>query len=357
MDAAKPKLPKKTRSQRPNPVAQWLVSIVLRASICLVQGLSIETCQSIARLLAVLCYDVLRIRRSVVDKNLEAAFAELPDQQRSQLARQMWQHILLMVCELAHVPRKVHDTNWRSYVTLSRSDIQKFVRLLLSERPTIFVSGHFGNFEVGGIIAGLLGFPTFTVARPLDNPYLHRVITRFREGTGQYMLPKQGSAGQIDKVLKAGATIVLLGDQAAGRKGCWVEFFGRPASCHKAVALFSLVNEAPMCLAYSKRLDRPMHFQVGITDVHDPTIDEIGGVKELTQWYCNGLEQTIRSDPSQYWWLHRRWKGNPNRRRRRKNQRRRDAGGRAGPPAPHAQKVAKSGQHGTQPPRPPQRRA
>ena len=74
--------------------------------------------------------------------------------------------------------------------------------------------------------------PTFTVARTLDNPFLDRFLNRFREAKGQFIVDKQGSAGQIDDVLARGGKLVLLGDQHAGPKGCWVDFFGRQASCH-----------------------------------------------------------------------------------------------------------------------------
>ncbi|MDG2385599.1 MAG: lipid A biosynthesis acyltransferase [Pirellulaceae bacterium] len=305
MDAAKKK---KKKRKRENRVQDWLVYLVLRIVICVVQALPIDCCAQIAQFLSWICYDCLKIRRSTVDENLRYAFPHYSAEMRDQIARGMWQHIILMVCELAHMPRKIHDTNWRSHVSMSRADMRRFVKYLLDQRPAVVVSGHFGNFEVGGIIAGLLGFPTFTVARPLDNPYLQNFITRFREGTGQFMLDKRGTAIQIDRVLHAGETLVLLGDQAAGPKGCWVNFFGRPASCHKAVALFSLVNRAPMLLAYSKRNRQPLQFEVGVSALFDPLTDEIAGVKQLTQWYSDQLETIIRTDPSQYWWLHRRWK-------------------------------------------------
>ena len=331
MDAARKQ---KKKRKRGNRLQHWLVYLVLRITICVVQSLPIDSCGQLAQFLAWVCYDCLKIRRSTVDENLRHAFPQDSAKIREQIAREMWQHIVLMVCELAHMPRKIHDTNWRDHVSMSPADIRCFVKYLLDERPAVVVSGHFGNFEVGGIIAGLLGFPTFTVARPLDNPYLQNFITRFREGTGQFMLDKRGTAIQIDRVLHAGETLVLLGDQAAGPKGCWVNFFGRPASCHKAVALFSLVNRAPMLLAYSKRNRQPLQFEVGISALFDPLTDEIAGVKQLTQWYSDQLETMIRTDPSQYWWLHRRWKQKVARRGRQ----RQDPAGRVQPPRAIEQK-------------------
>jgi len=90
--------------------------------------------------------------------------------------------------------------------------------LLADERPTVFVSGHFGNFELSSFMMGLFGFPTYAIARRLDNPYLDRFVNQFRSTHGQFILPKDGSAAQVDAVLRAGGVIGLLGDQSAGRR-------------------------------------------------------------------------------------------------------------------------------------------
>jgi KDO2-lipid IV(A) lauroyltransferase len=184
---------------------------------------------------------------------------------------------------------------------------------LLDDRPTILVSGHYGNFEFAGFIKGLLGFPSFTVARPLDNPHLDRFINDFRGMNGQFILPKEGSAHQITAVLTAGGTLSLLGDQHAGEKGCWVPFLGRLASCHKAVAVFTIAGGAPMVVGYARRNGQPLHFEVGMEAVADPALggEECDGIKPLTEWYNRMLERVILQAPEQYWWMHRRWREPP----------------------------------------------
>ena len=296
---------------------QWIVYCFARIVICFLQSIRIETCDSICRCLAWLSYRVLKLRRNIIDENIVHAFPDWSSEQRQALALGMWHHVFLLVCELAQVPRKIHETNWRNFVDISDDDCREQVTQMLSDRPVVVVSGHFGNFEVGGVISGLLGFPTYTVARPLDNPFLHRFINSFRGATGQFMLPKKGSAPLIQSVLEDNGTLVLLGDQSAGPSGCWINFFNRPASCHKAVALFSLLNDAPMILAYSVRSEKPMNFRVRIKAVFDPREHPKTSTKDLTQWYSDQLEAVIRTAPEQYWWLHRRWK--PRRRRKKKN--------------------------------------
>ena len=293
--------------------AQWLVYVLVRVFVCLIQTLPLESCQHLARCLAFLACDILRVREQVVTDNLRSVFPDLSADERHVLARRMWEHLFLMICEIAHAPRKIHRTNWTQFIDMPNR--QGFVSRLLDSRAKIVVSAHFGNFEVAGYACGLLGFPTFTVARRLDNPYLDRYVNRFRGANGQFIIPKDGSANQIQTILSAGGALTLLGDQHAGTKGCWIDFFGRPASCHKAIAVFSLTTGAPLLVAYAKRTRRPLHFEAGLFAIADPADDgdEMTGVKPLTQWYNSKLEQLILTAPDQYWWLHRRWKPPPKR--------------------------------------------
>lgn len=289
-------------------ILDYAAYLAVRILICLVQALPLETGRRLAAAAAWLMHDLLRMRAKVVDENLAHAFAGLSPHERAALARQMWEHLFLLVLEVAHVPRKVHETNWRQYITLR--DVAPLMRLLVGERPVIVVTGHFGNFELGGYALGVLGFPTYTVARNLDNPYLDRYLAGFRAATGQHLIPKNGGYDQIERVLSGGGTMAFLADQYAGEKGCWVEFFGRPASAHKAIALLALEHNAPVAVCYARRLERPMRFEMVSAAIADPRDSSaaLGTVRDITQWYHGQLERAIRQAPDQYWWVHRRWK-------------------------------------------------
>jgi KDO2-lipid IV(A) lauroyltransferase len=293
---------------RRSVVIDRFVYLIVRLLICFAQAIRIETGQRLARGLAWVANDLLRIRGSVVDENLRWAYPGVSGAHRRHLARRMWEHLFLLALEVAHAPRKIHETNWRRYVRLN--DVAGLIRILLSDRPTVIVTAHFGNFEIGGFMLGLLGFPTFTVARNLDNPLLDRFVNRFRGATGQHIISKTGGYDDIRAVLSGGGTMSFLADQYAGPKGCWVEFFGRPASAHKAIALLSLEHDAPTAVCGARRLERPMQFEMQVMGIADPRNADggAGSMQELTQWYSAHIERMVRQAPEQYWWLHRRWK-------------------------------------------------
>lgn len=298
-----------------NQVMDGLVYLGLRVIIALILSTSLENCQRAARLLARALSNWLPLRRRVIDENLAMVMPSITSHQLSAMRQAMWEHLLLMICEIAHAPRKIHRTNWRDHFYLPHKNAM--FQSLMGQRPTILVTGHFGNFELAGFATGLFGIPSTTIARPLDNPYVHNYLTKFRSLGGQHMLDKEGSAVPVQQILESGGALALLADQHAGPKGCWADFLGHPASCHKALALFVLTSGAEMVVSYNRRLDRPLRFEMGCTGIATPDVpgEHLASVRSLTMWYNGCLEKAIGLAPQQYWWVHRRWREPPTPRR------------------------------------------
>lgn len=307
-------------------IIDYAVYLIVRTIICVIQALPIKVCEQIARFLAWMAVDVLGIRRKLIETNLQRVYPLIDDQTRRKITRAMWRHLALMIFEIAHAPRKIHETNWRKYFSVENR--REIVSTLLLDRPKVLVSGHFGNFELGGFITGLLGFPGYTVARTLDNPFLDRYFRRFREAQGQFILNTAGSSTEIQQALEANHCLTLLGDQHTELGAIWVDFLGTEAACHKSLAVFTLSFDAPMLVVYCKRRRRfhdsketePMLFEVGSHGLIDPREmpAEINGVRDLTNWYNEQLSQIILAEPEQYWWVHNRWKPRPKRKQKTK---------------------------------------
>lgn len=304
-------------NRKPVKVRHYFEYFALRMLVAMLQMIPLRWCDSLAHKFSWFICDVVRFRQKTITENLCHVFPGKTPGERHELTRAMWHHLFLMIAEIAQAPRKIHGTNWRQYVDIR--DKKVMTEYFLDWRPVVLMTGHLGNFEQALYITGILGIPTYAVARPLDNPLLNKWLGTFRESRGQFILPTEGSASELQRVLNAGALLSMLGDQHAGNKGCWVDFMGRPASCHKAVALFTLTQKAPMLVTYTVRGDEPLKMVIGCNAIADPkTLDpELNDIRALTQWYNQELEKLIRNNPEQYWWMHRRWKEKPVRGRRR----------------------------------------
>ncbi len=303
--------------RRRRPAVDYLVYLAVRVMVALAQAMSVEESYAFARFLAAVLYRLDRRHRAVGMENLKSAFgARYTEAERDAIVRGVYQHFCMMMMELLHIPRKLHRSTWRDQITLVGHE--KVVDRLLRGGPVIMLTGHFGNWELAGYLFGVFGFPPNSVARTLDNPYLDRFLRSFRERTGQKLIPKSGGYDQMLHVLRTGGVLSFLADQDAGQNGLYVDFFGRPASTHKAIALLAIEHNAPVVVGYARRVGPGFHYEIGCPEIIEPsewtgTADDL---RLLTQRYTTALEQIVRRDPEQYLWLHRRWKHQPRKRRR-----------------------------------------
>ncbi len=303
----------KQRSAR----ADYLVYLVVRFFVCLIQALSLNAGRVFARGLAWLAYRIDRRHRHVALENLRHAFGDrYTDAERDELVRAVYLHFCTLLVEIILLPRKLHTANWRRYLELEGGD--QIVDCLLSGRPLMIVTGHFGNWELAGYALGLFGFATHAVARPLDNPYLNDYLGRFREATGQTILAKKGGFDHMRALLAGGGVIATLADQDAGERGLFVDFFGRPASTHKGIALVALEYQVPLLVIGVAKVAEPLYYRVAVGDLIRP--EEYAGqpdaVRAITQRFTTALERLISKTPEQYFWLHNRWKHQPVKARR-----------------------------------------
>ena len=294
-------------------VADYAVYLLLRTVVCVIQAMSFGMGRRLAAALAWLAYTFDRRHRNVALENLKHAFpGRYSDAELDRLVRRVFQHFCTLVIEIIHLPRCFHANNWRRYVELPQGDI--LLGQMLSGRSIMFVTGHFGNWELGGFILGALGFRTYAIARTLDNPFVdHLLRVKFREKTGQQILSKDGDFERIQQVLAGGGALATLADQDAGQRGLFVNFFNRPASTHKAVALLSIEHKTPLVVIGTAKIAEPFHYAVLVEDVILPEDyeGERDAVRQITQRFTAALERVARRYPEQYFWLHRRWKHQP----------------------------------------------
>jgi Kdo2-lipid IVA lauroyltransferase/acyltransferase len=300
------------------PALDYLVYLVVRGVVAFVQGLPLAWAVSFSELLAWLIHRVDKRHRKVAAENLRFAFPEKSTAEIDALVWDCYRHFLLVIIEIAVLPRKLRVENWRNFASMVTSE--PVVRGLLVDRPLLIVTGHFGNWELAGFALGALGFKTFAIARVLDNPHLEKFLKQFRQATGQTIIAKKDDFERLTVAMQTGGKVATLADQDAGTRGVFVPFFGRMASAHKAVALMALEFNARIVVIGVPRVGGVLQYHIQCEDSFDAAdyADRPDAVKAITERYHQALERLIRRHPEQYFWLHRRWKTEPrpaNRRR------------------------------------------
>ncbi len=271
-----------------------------------------------ARLIGSAMYKLDRKHRKRAIENLVASFPEKSQAEIERIAEESMQNLFEFLMDMLFTPRMVHVETWHKFLHLH--NLGESLKILLRQRGAIMLTAHYGNFEILGYALATLGFETYSVARPIDNPQIDSWVLGVRERKGQVILSKRGVTTTAQEVLEKRGVLGFIADQNAGPKGMFVPFFGRQASAYKTIALLAIQYNVPIIIGYARRRGDNFEYDVGVQDVIYPEMwqnlsPEIlakgGELRWITERWNKGIEDFIRDDPSQYWWIHRRWKSRP----------------------------------------------
>jgi KDO2-lipid IV(A) lauroyltransferase len=304
-------LPPRKKKRKHNPLTDWLGYVALRILVVFLYLFDIETNLRTACFLGRLLWKFYNRGRKRALDNLRASFPEKSEQWIQQIGRRSFEHIVMLTIDVLFTPRLVKKNNWREYSRYK--NVERVKWLMMEGRGLLLVGAHYGNFEIIGYLLGLFGFRTYGIARPLDNKFINKYLYGVRERVGQKIIDKKGAAELMEEIASTGATLCFIADQDAGRKGIFVDFFGRKASTYKSIGLIAITRNIPIVVGYSRRADNRFYFELGVNRIIFPEEweEKENPLEWITTEYTKAIEEFIREDPSQYWWLHRRWKHRP----------------------------------------------
>jgi len=295
-----------------NGLTAWISYAAVRSAFCIMQMFPIEWNLRTARLLARFWMFVLPRHRNRAITHLKLAFGEqYTEAQYALMARQCLESWAMSAVEVACLPRIINRFNWSRHVRLA--DFLDVLDVITRGEGVILVTGHFGPFELVGHFLASLGFDMVAVMRPLDNVHLNRFLVQSRRIHGLKLLDKKGAMKESEAILQRGALLALVGDQDAGRKGMFVDFFGTPASTYKSIGLLAMQTGAPIVVGYARRLGHDAQYEIGATRIirKSEWEDKDDPLRWITETYTHAIETFVRQAPEQYLWIHRRWKSQP----------------------------------------------
>jgi len=298
-----------------NGLLDYLAALCVRVVIVFIEMLSLPTVYALARTIGALVYRFDKRHRKIAIEQLRTSFPDWPDDEIQRVAKASIQNMVCMGLELLLTPREIRPETWRKHIRLR--NMKKVVATLISrDRPMLMVTGHFGNWELAGYFSAAIGLPFSSVARRIDNPYINDLIFGVRERTGQRMIYKKGAAEQVARAFDNNEAVSMVCDQDAGARGLFVDYFGRPASTFKSIGLLAMQYEAPIAVICCRRLEGRFSFEIFNQRLIEPSewADKDDPLRWITQEYTTALENAVRDQPDQYFWVHRRWKHAPRKR-------------------------------------------
>ncbi len=261
--------------------------------------------------LGLLFYYLHRRLRRVGMRNLEIAFPGMPKRERRRIVRRVFVNLGRQLAEFCLFPRYTKENVNRVAVY---DGFENFEVARARGKGVIFLTGHFGGWEVGSFVHSLHGNPIRIVVRPLDNPYLDAFVDRYRTLHGNSTFGKQDFARGLLTAMKEGATVGILMDQnVTPPAGVFVDFFGQPACTASGIARVALRTEAavvPGFTIWDKALRKyRIHFDPAL-ELARSGDDEKDAITN-TALFTKVIERYAREYPGQWLWVHRRWKTRP----------------------------------------------
>lgn len=265
---------------------------------------------AVGKAFGILAFHLDRRHRFVAFQNFSTAFPDAPARESRQTIRDCYaffgKYLFDMLESLQGLPpERLKDFEYEGLHYLDEAYARK--------KGVIIFSAHLGVWELMGIAQGFKGYPLSVVARKLDNPFLERLLEKFRTSTGNSVIEKREGYRPMLRALKEGKGLAILIDQnVTTDEKIFVDFFGKRASTTPVVALLKLKTDASLIPAFALPLPGNRYrfiygepLQVALTG------DRKEDVERITRECTAIIERKVREVPEYWLWMHRRWKTRP----------------------------------------------
>ena len=247
-------------------------------------------------------------KKTIAKKNILIAFPNFNEKSINEMIDRMWKNIGRIFGEYIHINKfSIIDNSKKKIVFTNRDDAEILKK---NNKPIVFFSGHFANFELMAKCLQELGFDIGAIYRPLNNIFLNPIMEFIRK---KYICPIQiekGSNGtkKLIKHISNNNPLALMVDQRLS-SSIRVPFFDQPATTTITPAQLAIKYDALLVPVFLKRLEKT-NFEFFIEEplITNRTNDYDKDIFNITQIMNIKIEKFIKRDPAHWLWSHDRWK-------------------------------------------------
>ena len=239
----------------------------------------------------------------ILKKNILNAFPNIDNNSLKKIKKDMWNNYGRTFAEYAFI-KEFKNGKLEDNLKIEGAEILQ--KIIDEKKPVLFLSGHFANFELMAMVIERSGINLAAIYRPLNNFFIEPYMTRLRKNNICKVQIKKGLNGikEIFRFLKNNYSIAMMIDQRVGQ-GERIDFFKKKAHTTNLPAL--LVKKFK-CQIVTIKIKRYENYKFKITIEKPVIFSEIETTESITLKLNSWLEKTILENPSQWTWMHNRWK-------------------------------------------------
>lgn len=258
-----------------------------------------------------LAWSLLPRLRQTGLRNLELAFPEKSEQERTRILRSMYRCLGWQLAEFCQMPRYTPENTASS---MRYEGLEHYLAARDKGMGVLIVTAHLGAWELSSFWHSLMGYPMTMVIRRLDNPRVDRMVNAIRCLHGNRVVHKDDFARGLLAAMKRGDTVgILMDTNMTPPQGVFVPFFGVEACTASGLARVALRTGAAVLPGFMvwKASEQKYVLRFGPEIELVRTGDEEQDMVENTARFTAQIEAMIRRYPEQWLWVHRRWKTRP----------------------------------------------
>ncbi len=266
------------------------------------------------RFLGSIGYRISARAREVARANVEIAFGDTKSAaEKERIAKGALQNLIATLLGLFW-SRRLKKEMMGTLAQYDPAAVARVHELQKQGKGIIFLTLHYGDWEMLGLAAGHLGIHLNVVVETMRNKSLEGLFAELRGATGHRIISQQFAITKLVRALKRGENIALLTDLTASYRsgGVWLNYFGLPVLNNSAVAGMSLRMGAPIVCAVAFPLPGGrVRIQYGPEIEFEPTGNEQADLVALSQKCLDFCESVVRQQPEHWLWTYKRWKWRP----------------------------------------------
>jgi KDO2-lipid IV(A) lauroyltransferase len=280
--------------------------VAVRAVLAVIRVLPFAVVEWLGQAIGWMFYVCDRPHRRVAEANVAAAFPTRTPTDRRAIVRGAFAHFGRLLFGLL----KFSTLSREAMLARVEFDGDERVRLAHARgRGIIFVTGHFGFWEIQALVHALRLPPMAVLARTLDNRRLNALLEALRTSTGNSVIYKEGAMRRVLRRLQGGESVGILIDQhVLSREAITTTFFDRPAATTPAVAALAFRTGAAVIPLFALPLGGGRYRMVYEPPIEAPDSASPDAVQAFTQRCTDVLEMYVRRHPTLWLWMHRRWR-------------------------------------------------
>ncbi|MGC8554716.1 MAG: lysophospholipid acyltransferase family protein [Candidatus Acidulodesulfobacterium sp.] len=270
----------------------------------------------IGRSLGLLFYRIDKKHRKHTINNLKIAFPDKSEKELSDIAIKFYKNLGMVFVEIFRL-NKYNENDIDNFV---ESDFEN-IKNIYGKQGVLLLTSHFGNWELLAKTFGLKGYKGNVLARPLDNPYIEKILYNLRTASGNKVIyNRENAVKNIISALNSNEIVGFLPDENASKRiGVFVDFFGVKACTMPGMANIAAKTKLPVVPAFIVRIndnEKGRNYSKHRLIIEPPldikyTGDRKTDTLNILKLFNEKIEEIIKQYPEQWFWIHNRWKTRP----------------------------------------------